>query len=175
MQHVNVKIFAAQADIDLAEAIPVFHHWIQERVAPELLIDVADYKHVPDGPGVMLIGHEADYSIDDSGGRRGLLYNRKAIGDDDAQAALAQAYNSAVSAAKRLEADPAFAGRLKFDYDNIAIILNDRLLAPNSEATWNSLKPDFEKFFAGALGEGNFSIKRIGEPRDRFSVEITHK
>jgi len=30
---------------------------------PGLLIDVADYAHVPDGPGVILIGHDVDYGI----------------------------------------------------------------------------------------------------------------
>ena len=29
-----------------------------------LLIDVADYAHFPDGPGVILIGHDVDYGID---------------------------------------------------------------------------------------------------------------
>jgi hypothetical protein len=175
LQHVNVKIFAAQADVDLADAIPVFHHWIQDNVAPELLIDVADYKHVPDGPGIMLIGHEADYSLDESGGRLGLLYNRKAAGDGDTQAALFQAYDSAVTAAKRLEADPKFAGKLKFDYGDVEIILNDRLLAPNTDETWAFLRPEFARFFTAIYGEGNFILERRGEPRDRFTVSIRRK
>ena len=61
LQHLNVKIFAQEpASIDLAGAIPVFHRWIQENVCEELLIDVADYRHVPAGPGVLLVGHEAN-------------------------------------------------------------------------------------------------------------------
>ena len=78
VQHVNVKIFAREAAINLADATPVFHRWIQERVCEEVLIDVADYRHVPDGPGVLLIAHEANYSLDMAEGRLGLLYNRKA-------------------------------------------------------------------------------------------------
>jgi len=50
-----VKIFVHEpTSIDLADAIPVFHRWIQEAVLNELVIDVADYRHVPAGPGVML-------------------------------------------------------------------------------------------------------------------------
>ena len=52
IQHVRVKVFASRA-VSIDDAIPVFHRWIQERVHPEMLIDVADYRHVPDGPGVM--------------------------------------------------------------------------------------------------------------------------
>ena len=47
IQHVRVKIFASEAAVDLGDAIPVFHRWIQDRVCPEMLIDVA----VPYAPG----------------------------------------------------------------------------------------------------------------------------
>ena len=49
----------------------VFHQWIRDSVCPEMLIDVADYRHVPAGPGVMLIGHEANYSLDNRENRLG--------------------------------------------------------------------------------------------------------
>ena len=49
LQHVNVK-FPSAGSIDLTQAIPVFHRWIQEQALPGLLIDVADYRHVPEGP-----------------------------------------------------------------------------------------------------------------------------
>src|ERR1700676_5233406 len=84
VQHVNVKIFAEDTEaVDLALAIPVFHRWIQESICEELLIDVADYRYWPAGPGVLLVGHEANYSLDLSGWRLGLLYNRKAAAADD--------------------------------------------------------------------------------------------
>ena len=45
--------------------IPLFHGWIQEKIIPDhLLIDVADYSHIPDGPGIMLIAHEGHFSLD---------------------------------------------------------------------------------------------------------------
>ena len=50
------------------------------------MIDVANYAHVPKGPGVALIGHGTDYFIDEGEGRLGLLYNRKR-GAPDAGAA----------------------------------------------------------------------------------------
>ena len=175
LQHVNVKIFAAQADIDLVDAIPVFHRWIQGKAAPELLIDVADYKHVPDGPGIMLIGHEADYSLDETDGRLGMLYNRKVVVDGDSQFALSQAYESAVRAAKLLEAEPVFAGKLRFDYDEIEVILNDRLLFPNSKETWAEQLPVLAQFFSGVYGDDKFTLAQRGEPRDRFRVGVKRR
>src|SRR5437762_11882508 len=116
IQHVRVKIFASEAAVDLGDAIPVFHRWIQDRVCPEMLIDVADYRHVPRGPGVLLIGHEANYSLDNAKGRLGLLYSRKQAGGS-AQENLSQAWDSAVAACRLLEQEPEVAGKLAFDYN----------------------------------------------------------
>ncbi len=79
LQHVNVKIYVdGDLNVDPARFIEVFHRWIREQATNELLIDVADYRHVPSGPGVLLVGFEADYGMDNTGGRYGLRYNRKA-------------------------------------------------------------------------------------------------
>ena len=51
VQHINVKVFVAEGvAIDVADAVGVFHRWIKESVCPEMLIDVAEYRHVPAGP-----------------------------------------------------------------------------------------------------------------------------
>src|SRR5436190_2740660 len=127
IQHVRVKVFARQpAPIDQGEAIAVFHRWIQDRACPEMLIDVADYRHVPDGPGVMLIGHEASYSLDNTKGRLGLLYSRRLEGGG-AQENLRQAYYAAIDACRRMEQEPEFAGKLEFGSE-CEFSINDRLL-----------------------------------------------
>src|SRR5688500_4494730 len=84
-QHINVKIYADSASApDPAKIVLVFHKWIQENLCEELLIDVADYKHVPSGPGIMLIGHQANYSIDyGPENMPGMLYNRKTVEKGD--------------------------------------------------------------------------------------------
>jgi hypothetical protein len=169
VQHISLKVFAREpAAVDLADAIPVFHRWIQESACEELLIDVADYRHVPAGPGVLLIGHEANYSLDCSSNRLGLLYNRKTTLPGSLEEKLAQAYGQAVAASKRLEEEPEFKGKLKFDTGDCEVIVNDRLLAPNNEATWVALRPALEAFFDGQFGAGAYSLERLGEPRERF-------
>ena len=170
IQHVRVKIFAREpAPVDLAARSRSFIAGSRSSVCPELLIDVADYRHVPAGPGVMLIGHEANYSLDLSGGRLGLLYNRKAVAADSPRENLIQAFRAALTACQRLEQEPEFRGKLKFNPAEYDIILNDRLLAPNTEATWQALKADFETFFISLHG-GGYTLDRPGEPRERFRV-----
>ena len=105
LQHVNVKLLASDPqEVDLEPLVPIFHSWIEQKVFEELLLDVADYRHVPAGPGVMLIGLQADYSVDNTGDRLGVRYNRKAALDGDNQECLRQAAHAALAAFQRLEA-----------------------------------------------------------------------
>jgi hypothetical protein len=172
IQHVKVKIFAREpAPSDLSAAIPIFHRWIQERLCPELLIDVADYRHVPNGPGVMLIGHEANYSLDQAKGRLGLLYSRKRAGGE-AQENLRQAFDAANAACDRLEREPALAGALKFDARDCEFSINDRLLAPNRQESYAALQPEFERFFGEVWGAGRYSIARPSDPRELFRLSV---
>jgi hypothetical protein len=166
LQHLNVKIFTAHTSIDLGEAIPVFQRWIQDAVCEELLIDVADYRHVRGGPGVLLAAHEAHYSLDSNG----LLYNRRAVVEGSNQDKLLQAFFAALEACRRLEEE--FGGRLKFDGGRCEVAVNDRLLAPNADETWQELEPDFRNFFDSLFGRGAYRLERRGEPRERFRVSV---
>jgi hypothetical protein len=168
VQHINVKVFVADpAAVDIAHAVGVFHQWIKDTVCPEMLIDVTEYRHVPEGPGVLLIGLEANYSFDERENRLGLLYNRKAALDGTFQSRLAQAHQAALTACDRLEKEAAFGGKLKFDRNKLEVFVNDRLLAPNTDETWQILKPELEEYFAGS------AIERHGEPRDLFRVAVS--
>src|SRR5580658_6815669 len=116
LQHVNVKLLLQNAkEAKLEPLIPVFHSWIENQNGGELLIDVADYTHVPAGPGVVLIGHEGNYSVDNAGNRLGVRYNRKAAVDGNNQESLAQAARAALLACLRLETEPRLDGKFRFD------------------------------------------------------------
>src|SRR5438270_8858929 len=131
IQHINVKLLL-DAPPDLDPIIPIFHGWIQNQGFDTLLLDVADYRHVHHGPGIILIGHEADYSIDNAGGRLGLRYNRKAPLAGDNQFRLVQAARSALLASQRLQADTRLNGKLHFNGQDIELFVNDRAIAPNN-------------------------------------------
>ncbi len=171
MQHVNIKIFAKpDTGVNVADAIGVFHRWIQNRELPEMLIDVADYSHVPEGPGVLLIAHEANYSLDQARDQLGLLYNRKT--KDSRGDALRQAYDAAVTACERLEKEPEFGGKLAFDRSHVELVLNDRLAYPNTDEAWSEVKTEATRFFDGVFGAGNYVMERQGEPRERLRATV---
>jgi hypothetical protein len=173
LQHVNVKLLLQNsADARLEPLIPVFHSWIETQNGDELLIDVADYTHVPAGPGIVLIGHQGNYSVDNTGNRLGVRYNRKAVVDGGNQESLAQAARSALSACRRLEEEPRLNGKFRFNGQEIEIFVNDRLIAPNNAATREALDADLRNF-AGKLFRGKeYSISYGDDPRSLFTAFV---
>lgn len=169
VQHINVKYYLENPDeVNLAEYGAVFNSWIQQQRLEELLIDVADYLHVHNGPGIMLIGHEADYSLDNRSGHLGLLYNRKAQLEGSTQEKLAQSVRATLIAAQILERENGF----KFSGSEVQVIVNDRLLAPNTAETFAALEPDLRAFFDGLYNGADYSLTNQTDPRERFTVNI---
>jgi hypothetical protein len=173
LQHLNVKMLVKEPQEAALDAlIPVFHSWIQGQVFDELLLDVADYRHVHDGPGVILIGHEANYSVDKTDAKLGVRYNRKAALDGSNQDRLQQATRAAVTACRRLETEPGLEGKFRFNGREMEFFVNDRLLAPPSDSTRETLRPEFEKFFEKLFGGGEYSLAYGSDRRKLFGVSV---
>ena len=167
LQHVNVKLLVKDPDkVDLQAAVPIFHAWIQGQIFDELLLDVADYSHVPDGPGVMLIGHEADYALDNTDGKLGVRYNRKAPLPGSNRDRLQQATRSALKTFERLAQDL----KLHFNGRDIEIAVNDRLLAPNDQGTRRAADPDLRDLLDRLFGGTEYSLTYPSEPRRLFGL-----
>jgi hypothetical protein len=174
LQHVNVKLLLGNPDgVDLEPLIPVFHGWIQAQVCEELLLDVADYRHVSAGPGVVLIGHQGNYSVDNTDNRLGVRYNRKAALDGSNQDRLRQAARAALAACQRLEAEPRLGGKLRFNGREFELSINDRLVAPNCAASCQVIEPDVQLFCEQLLRGKQYSLLYSTDPRKLFAVSVT--
>jgi hypothetical protein len=171
LQHINVKLLVKNPEgVNLEPLVPVFHAWIQGQIFDERLLDIADYRHVHDGPGVVLIGLEGDYSVDNTDGRLGVRYNRKAALNGGNRERLKQAARAALSACQRLETEPSLGGKLLFNGQDVEIFVNDRLLAPNNDATRAAAEPEFTSFFQQLFGEAGYSLSYPNDPRRLFAV-----
>ena len=143
----GVKLFFTSSAKPLRDLIPVFHGWIQRQALPgHMLLDVHDYSHVHHGPGILLVAHEANISIDEAEGRRGLAYFRK-------QPATLKEIIAATNEAAKLLGEPFEAGKFE-------VFVNDRLanvtVAQVAEAT------------------GGKVTQKVVDPRERvtFAVQL---
>lgn len=139
------------APLDLHPFIGLFHRFIQEGALPGLLLDVADYAHVPEGPGVLLVGHDVDYGLDLAGGRAGLLTTRKHLDGASLANALRSALGWGLRAIEAIESDAGIA--LRFDPHAVTIQVVDRLAGPNDTAAYQRLAAQAAPVLAELYGE----------------------
>ncbi|OLP17363.1 hypothetical protein BST81_16315 [Leptolyngbya sp. 'hensonii'] len=169
-----IKFFARPGNtIDEAILIEIFQEWIRLRKLPGTLLDVADYRHVPNGPGVMLITHEVNYAMDHSEGEFGLYAQLKlGQGETHQERMLALVKATAIFGAL-LESDKRVAGQFSLDGSQFLYLANDRLQLPNTEAAFTALKPDLEAVAAKLYpGQETTVTRRENDSRDRLTVVI---
>ncbi|MCP5468221.1 MAG: hypothetical protein H7A32_03015, partial [Deltaproteobacteria bacterium] len=174
LQHINFKFYIEEnPDIDFENFNPVFQTWIQEKLTDELMIDVADYLHVPSGPGMLLVGFEADYSMDNTQGRWGLRYNRKAVMEGSNQEKLKHCFKQSIEACERLKSNKTFDGKLKFNTQELEFFINDRGVAPNTSKISKIVESELEKFFQ-KLWE-DFELISHEDKRQRLGFNLKTK
>ena len=160
------------AEVPLKDLIPVFHHWIQKDKLEGMLIDVTEYTHVHQGPGLLLIANEANYSLDEMDGKRGFLYNQKRVPEKSNEEHLRTAFRRILGACLLLEKEPEVAGKIKFAANHLQVFVNNRLAAPHhsqsNEELEKSLKPLLEELY----GDAKTLLIPERDPLKRTGLEI---
>ncbi len=173
LQHLNLKLFVEPpAPAVLAGIVPVFHSWIEHRAGDELLLDIADYRHVPEGPGIVLVGLEADYSLDHADGRWGVGYYRKAPLAGSNLDRLAQSARAALNACRRLEEDPRLQGGVRFAGRELEIGVRDRMLAANDAAGRAAMAAELSPFLNALLGGAGYELRFHDDSRRLLSAVV---
>jgi hypothetical protein len=171
LQKLGVKFFVEQPNaVPLTDFIEIFHGWIQ--ATDGIYHDVADYSHMQSGPGVILVANDANLHIDETGGRRGLLYSRKAPLSGTNQEKLRTVFRLALENCRKLEQEPALRGKLRFTTNEAAISLNDRLLGSNTEESFQELKREVGPFAKQLFGDAEVRFERDEDPRRRLNVHL---
>ena len=170
----SVKYFVEDSSaVRVEELIPVFHRWIRESVLEdELLIDVANYAHVPKGPGVMLICNLGQYGLDLRHGRPGLRYRRRRVAYGNPRDQLAGTFRSAIRAAILLEDEPTLEGRYRFRTDEVQFVIYDRLLAPSAPGTLEAVRPLLDSFLRNLYQDQAISLELTSQSNEPFAVRI---
>lgn len=171
---VCVKLPATRNAIedDAATFVPIFHEWIREGALDLVMLDVADYAHAPDSPGIMLVCHEVSFSLDRTDGDFGLLAQRRRPVGGSAEDAVAVTLGHALEVAERLQADRRVADALALDRSTVRFESNDRLRVPNSEEGYETFAPVVAAAMQRVMG-GEPTVERIAnDPRDRLAVRV---
>jgi hypothetical protein len=72
-----------------------------------------------------------------------------------------------------LEQEPALRGRLRFAGNQVEIVVNDRLIAPNSDEVFEAIRPEIDFLARRLYASANFTLSRNGEDaRQRLKVTI---
>ena len=169
MYKIGLKRMFSVFNVDLELFIPVFHEWIQKNKIPNhIMVDVADYKHIPDGPGIMLIALEGNFSIDLENGKAGLLYTRKQPLEEDITDNIHTITSIVDQACKLLETNDSLNGKISFN-NQYKIISNDRYYFPTDKQFEKKLLQCSRKAFENAdLTEGKtYSGSRLNIKIDK--------
>ncbi|MEB3209705.1 MAG: hypothetical protein VKL39_00055 [Leptolyngbyaceae bacterium] len=170
-----VKFFAqSEPDVDDAAFIDIFHEWIRLKRLNQVMLDVADYRHVPEGPGIMLVTHEINYAMDRNDGKFGLYAQRKVGDEETLKERILGLVKSTAQFGSLLEAEASLQGKIKLDGSTFHYIANDRLNAPNTEEAFNAIKKDLEAIAAEIYPGKTVSVTRLdNDPRARLTAVVT--
>ena len=150
MYKIGLKRMFGLFNIDLELFIPVFHEWIQkDTISNHIMVDVADYKHIPDGPGIMLIAHEGNFSIDLENGEVGLQYIRKQPLKNDLINNIHEIKSILNQACNLLTNNEMLREKISFN-NQYRIIANDRYHFPNNKKSQEKFLQYSEKVFKNA-------------------------
>lgn len=169
-----LKFPAYPSQVDEASFIPIFHEWIRVKKIPGALIDVADYRHVPEGPGIMLISHEINYAMEHGGGQFGLSAQRKMGEGASHQERIVNLVKRLALFGSLLEPDGRLEGHLRLEGERFFYVANDRLRLPNTDEGFAALKPDLEAAAQTLYGgAAPVTVTRVGnDPRDRLTAVV---
>lgn len=162
-RRLSVTFPAVTAPASLDPVIGVFHRFIQRGLVEGLVIDVADYRHVPQGPGVLLVGHDVDYGLSD----RGLTVTRKRSLEDPAGDQFRDAVRMGLGFLASLEYD----GELEanFDRSRVTVSVPDRSLEGDVAS---DLVAEVEPVAAEIWGEAKVTIVNSDDPRSVASISV---
>jgi hypothetical protein len=173
LQKFGVKLFInANESYNSKEFIPVFHNWIQDKIIDDhLLIDVADYSHIPDGPGVMLISHEGNFSLDQENQQPGIMYMRKT----EIAGSFKERFNTVLSTvikAANLVSDININKQVDFKPNLFRFITNDRLYAENTANNQDLYKEKIQNVLDGKYPDHQFEFEDVSDENERLAFTV---
>jgi len=172
LQRIQIKIFAdAPSGLPLDPFLQIFARWRKEKHWAEW-IDLADYAHLPRGPGIMLVGQRCNIAYDLADPGPGVLYTAKKGLTGSHAERLAAALQSCLELSNRLIAEPEFPKDVRLRTDSLEVRFNDRLETPNTPETDAELRPVVEQALNRLYGPGAYALRRLDETQNVYGFAV---
>jgi len=160
----------APAGVSLDGFIEIFGRWRKEKHPSAALgtgeadwVDLADYAHLPRGPGIVLVGHRCSIAFDLADPGPGILYTaRRGLTGSHAER-LGAAFAWCLEFAKRLTGEPEFPKDVRLRTGELELRFNDRLETPNTPETDAELRPAVEQVLSKLIGAGGYDLGRASD------------
>lgn len=155
MEKLCVKIpFVEGSSFDAPAILEEMNAWIQKDVLPGTLVDVADYTHMVDGPGIVLVAYEYMVSVDHQDGVSGLRVAWRLGGGESLLSRLSEVFKVLSIAASRFEEKLG----LSLNLSALEASCLDRLHPFDGEALRSALE---EKLGTSATVKGEREARRL--------------
>ncbi len=173
LQKFDLKLFLTTShdrDAVSDRLLAVFSRWRGEE--GEEIIDLQDYAHVPDGPGIVLVSKRWVLSVDWAAGRPGVLLStrRRLQGSHDER--FAQALQLLLEKAQRLLAEPEMQGAAQPNCGELQVTINDRVLFSGADEAESQLRGALESILDRVYGRGGFSMSRCDDAGGRLAYLV---
>ena len=173
LQKFGIKLFfQPNGSYPSRDFIPELHRWIQNDSIPQhMLIDVVDYSHIPDGPGIMLIAHEGQFSFDLENNQPGVFYLRKTKLNGNFDERIHSVLNTAVHSAGLIQKNE-FGKEVQFLNKSFRFIANDRRLAENNKENQELYSDAFEGYLNKNYPSSKWELENFTEGEERLAFTV---
>ena len=170
LQRIDVKLLLnAPAAPDLDPFLVIFDRWRKVTDHPSDWVDLADYAHMPSGPGILIAGKRDTYSVNLN--PPGLLDCSPVSGvgcPERSAERFREAFRRASELNAAVLAEPEFPKEMAPIDGAWEIFANDRLLCPNTNEMDSVVRPEL----AAALGVDPATLRRHSDPVGRLGYSL---
>jgi hypothetical protein len=168
LQKIDVRAgLEAPPGFDFDALLAVFGRWRQE--PDQEILDLADYLHVPTGPGCLLVSKRWHFGIDfESPAALRLFFSTRKGLEGTLEDRIAEAIRQTLSKGARLVAEPELAGKVQVRGGEIELTINDRLIAPNTPEVDALVRPALARVLDRLWGENSYELARDARPAARL-------
>lgn len=175
LQRIQIKIAAdAPPGLRLDAFLEIFARWRKE-THPAEWVDLADYAHLPRGPGIVLAGQRCNVAFDVTEPGPGILYTAKKGLTGSHAERLSAAMAWCLEFSKRLIAEPEFPKEVRLRTDSLELRFNDRLETPNTSETAAELRPAVEQVLNALYGPWGYDLRPYGNQADFCGFTVRAK